>query len=78
MHYLACSDISSGSAVSSVQYEHSRSRLFGVAAMEWTKDDVRPLIVSFRDTLYDYSWLRYSVSLYESVVYSISDVYRNT
>ena len=31
------------------------------------EDDVRAPIASYRDTLYDYSWLRYSVSLYYTV-----------
>ena len=41
------------------------------------KDAVLALIASYRDTLYDYSWALAEM-LYISVVYSISDGYRNT
>ena len=46
-------------------------RSFGVGSDGMGENAVQALIVSYRDTLYDYSWLRYSVSL----LYSISDVY---
>ena len=70
--YLACSDISSCNSASSFQHEQSRWEVVWCGSDGMDEDAVRTLIASYRDTPYDYSWLRYSV------VSSISDVYRNT
>ena len=61
--YLAFFDISSCSASSSVDYEQLRWEVVWCGSDGVDEDALRALIASYRDTLYDYSWLRYSVSL---------------
>ena len=61
--HLACLDFSSCRAASSVEYEQSRWEVVWCGSDGVDEDAVRALIASYRDTLYDYSWPRYSVSL---------------